>query len=147
MGGARVGGKAVWAQGLMARVECWRESRRKGSAMPGELWEAAVELAAEHGVYAVSRQLRMSYESLRRRVERETGRGLRDEAGGSFVEVRAAQLLGSAAERAVPRRSARALGRPSCSMHRATTNAGDREVPWEPNARPPRRKDRGVVSV
>jgi hypothetical protein len=102
MGRVQWGGRAVWAQGLLERVERWREVRRKGSAMPGELWEAAAELAAEHGVYAVSRQLRLSYESLRRRVGRETGRRLRDEAGGGFVEVRAAQLLGSAAERAVP---------------------------------------------
>lgn len=103
MGGARVGGKEVWAQGLMARVECWRESRRKGSAMPGELWEAAASLAVERGVYAVSRQLGLSYDSLRRRVDQATGQGLGGSAGGGgFVEVRAAQLLGSAAERAAP---------------------------------------------
>ena len=96
MGGSRRDGGAAWATGLRGRVERWRVSRQKGSAMPGELWESAAALAEEHGVYAVSRELRLSYESLRRRAGQAGGRGRGDETGrDGFVEVRAGQLLGS----------------------------------------------------
>jgi hypothetical protein len=70
--------------------------------MPGELWEAAAALAAEHGVYAVSRQLGLSYESLRRRVDQVSMRGVGEESSGAgFVEVSAAQLLASAGQGSV----------------------------------------------
>lgn len=71
--------------------------------MPGELWDAAAALTEEHGVYAVSRQLRVSYESLRRRVGQETGRGVGEETSSAgFVEMSAAQLLGSGAQGSAP---------------------------------------------
>ena len=68
--------------------------------MPKELWDAAVAAAHEHGVWAVSRALRVNYESLRGRIEGETrdGRSETGEAGG-FVELDGLQILG-AAERA-----------------------------------------------
>jgi hypothetical protein len=64
--------------------------------MPGELWEAAVAAARDHGIWAVSRALRVNYESLRSRVEGKprTGRG---EASGAvgFVELDGARALGA----------------------------------------------------
>jgi hypothetical protein len=76
------------------RIERWREHRRRGSPMPAELWDAAASLARTHGVYAVSRELRVSYESLRRRA---SGARPRREVGhapcSGFVELSAAQLL------------------------------------------------------
>ena len=65
--------------------------------MPSELWNAAVAAADEHGVWAVSRALRVNYASLRARVEGEMrgGRSATSDAGG-FVELGRAQLLGAA---------------------------------------------------
>lgn len=50
------------------QIALWRDSREKRTAMPEELWRAAAELAQRHGVYRICRALRLSYESLKRRV-------------------------------------------------------------------------------
>jgi hypothetical protein len=66
--------------------------------MPGELWEAAVELARSHGVSMVSRKLRLDYTSLKKRVMEVSGPGgLKKEGGegwGGFVEMDPAGLAG-----------------------------------------------------
>lgn len=54
---------------LGARVEAWRRTRlRRTGAMPEELWREAAALAARHGVYRVSRVLRLNFENLKRRT-------------------------------------------------------------------------------
>ena len=50
------------------QIALWRDNREKRTAMPEDLWRAAAELAQRHGVYRVCRALRLSYESLKRRV-------------------------------------------------------------------------------
>jgi len=70
---------------VRGRIEDWRATRKKGTAIPTSLWMAAVELARSHGVSPVSRSLRLDYYSLKRRVEStETEDAV---AGQSFVEV------------------------------------------------------------
>jgi hypothetical protein len=66
--------------------------------MPEELWDAAATVARDHGLWAVSRALRVNYESLRRRVERgeRVGAARAVEAAG-FVELEAAQVVGGSA--------------------------------------------------
>lgn len=54
---------------LRRQVEHWRQTRTKRSPMPEPLWQAAVGLAREHGVYAAAQALGLSYDSLRRRAE------------------------------------------------------------------------------
>jgi hypothetical protein len=61
--------------------------------MPAELWEEAAVVARELGVRPVQRALRLNYESLRRRTEEASPRR-GGEAGGEFVELSGAQLLG-----------------------------------------------------
>jgi hypothetical protein len=82
------------------RIESWRASRRSGGPkrMPKDLWQIAVGLAAEHGVYAAARGLGVNYGSLRRRVEA-TGRGARSGArrAAAFVDVgTASEIVGLA---------------------------------------------------
>ena len=77
------------------RIEHWRETRTKRGRMPQRLWEAAVALAGEHGVYATSQGLRVNYDSLRARVggqrpKRRSGKG----RGAAFVELGPALPLG-----------------------------------------------------
>lgn len=50
------------------RFDRWRE-RRERRTIPGELWRAAVKLAADYGVYRTARTLRLNYESLKKRVQ------------------------------------------------------------------------------
>jgi len=78
---------------LRNRIERWRRTRHKRSPMPAELWKEAVSLARTHGVYQIASELRLGYESLRKRVAVAPEDG-RDGTCG-FVEVEGAQLVGA----------------------------------------------------
>ena len=75
------------------RIDLWRQTRAKRTRMPEELWQAAAEVAAEHGIWFVSRVLRVNYDSLRQRIKREGEKPADGNAG--FVELEAGALLGS----------------------------------------------------
>ena len=85
------------AQGLQQvrqQIDVWRWTRLKRSPMPEELWARATRLARRLGVWPVARDLRLCYESLKRRVEEKSSR---KEAGTvRFVEVRGADLMETA---------------------------------------------------
>lgn len=88
--------KAITA--LCDRIEHWRMTRTRRSPMPEKLWQAATRLAQVHGVGPVSRQLRVGYATLRKRLadtDSEPAQVQADEHG--FVELSAAQLLGGSA--------------------------------------------------
>ena len=59
--------RAARVAALRAQIEAWRR-RRQGRAMPGELWQAAVELARAHGAYRIARALGLSYQRLQGRL-------------------------------------------------------------------------------
>ena len=62
--------------------------------MPEDLWSAAAAVAREHGLWFVSRCLRVNYESLKRRV------GTAAQEAGSvagFLELPAGPLVGQSA--------------------------------------------------
>ena len=50
---------------LSSQIEEWRRTRTKVHPMPRELWDAAVAVARELGIYATSKQLGVNYNSLR----------------------------------------------------------------------------------
>jgi hypothetical protein len=68
--------------------------------MPAELWEAAARAAQRLGVYSVARDLRLSYDSLKKRTEAKEDGGDTIDIGG-FVEVSGAQLVGCQEKAAV----------------------------------------------
>lgn len=75
---------------LTKQIESWRQAREKRTRMPEELWDAAVEAARRHGIWKVSNATRISYESLKVRVERAESAtpAMAGEAGGAgFVSV------------------------------------------------------------
>jgi hypothetical protein len=43
------------------------QSRGEGKKLPDSVWQAAVELAREHGVYSVAHPLRLDYAGLKKR--------------------------------------------------------------------------------
>ncbi|HNX05298.1 MAG TPA: hypothetical protein PKI32_07330 [Opitutales bacterium] len=60
---------APWAS-LASRIEAWRRTRlRRTGAMPEELWREAAALAARHGVYRISQELRLNFWNLKKRTE------------------------------------------------------------------------------
>jgi hypothetical protein len=79
---------------VRARIEHWRKTRGKRGPMPEELWASAVSLVPEHGLYRISFDLKLSYESLRVRMARAASRSEEPPARrDGFVEVEAAQLV------------------------------------------------------
>jgi hypothetical protein len=50
------------------QIEQWRRERPHLGRMPEPLWEAAVEVARAHGIYAASQGLRVSYDSIKTRL-------------------------------------------------------------------------------
>ena len=76
------------------RIEHWRETRTKRTRMPDDLWDAAASVAQEHGLWAVSRALRVNYESLKRRAKATETRGAGVSCAASFVELEPMQLAG-----------------------------------------------------
>ncbi len=78
------------------RIERWRKTREKRTAMPEELWSAAVALAKTHGVYKTSNALTVSFEALQKRVGQSPKK--RNDGGArsaGFVELGGTQLAGS----------------------------------------------------
>ena len=63
--------------------ERWRSRSDRRRAIPEPLWRAAAELAREHGVSKTSRELRLDYYALARRVSPDPS----PVAAGRFVEV------------------------------------------------------------
>jgi len=59
----------VGLEEVRQRVSEWRATRPKLEPMPGELWDAAVALARERGVYRVARTVRVDYGTLKHRLE------------------------------------------------------------------------------
>ena len=87
---------------LRARIQHWRRTRAKRTAMPENLWAAAVELTGDRDVYPVARALKLNYDTLRARVL-ETELARRPERGDdcetAFVELDALQVFGAPPER------------------------------------------------
>ena len=63
----------------------WRQSRKRPSRIPDELWESAVLAAKEVGINQASRALGLEYYALKKRVVSSTGRPALEASG--FVEL------------------------------------------------------------
>ncbi len=82
-------------EGVRQRIEHWRRTRRKRTAMPEELWAAAVGLAEKHSVYRIARALRLDYSTLKLRVvQAELTDNNEATPLVSFVEFEPDQLMG-----------------------------------------------------
>ena len=53
---------------LQRQLDQFRSTRLIRTKLPEPLWQAAVELARQHGVYAVAHPLRLDYMGLKRRL-------------------------------------------------------------------------------
>jgi hypothetical protein len=65
-----------------------RSTRPRGKRLPDSVWQAAVELAREHGAYSVARHLRLDYTGLKKRLGGVSQRR-RKTRKPTFVEVMA----------------------------------------------------------
>jgi hypothetical protein len=53
---------------LQRQLDQIRSTQPRGKKLPDSVWQAAVELAREHGVYSVARPLRLDYAGLKKRL-------------------------------------------------------------------------------
>jgi hypothetical protein len=53
---------------LQRQLEQFRSNRPGRKKLPESLWEAAAELARQHGIYAVAHPLRLDYSRLKQRL-------------------------------------------------------------------------------
>src|SRR5258707_1351692 len=53
---------------LQRQLEEFRSTQRGRTKLPESLWQAAVELARQHGVYPVAHPLRLDYTRLKKRL-------------------------------------------------------------------------------
>jgi hypothetical protein len=53
---------------LQRQLDQIRSTQPRGKKLPDSLWQAAVELAREHGVYSVAHPLRLDYTGLKKRL-------------------------------------------------------------------------------
>jgi hypothetical protein len=63
-----------------------RSTRPRGKRLPDSVWQAAVELAREHGVYSVAHHLRLDYAGLKKRLGG-VSHGRRKARKPAFVEL------------------------------------------------------------
>ena len=74
---------------LQRQLEQLRSTRPHRTKLPEPLWEAAVELARQHGLYSVAHPLRLDYVQLKKRLGGVPS--LRKKAAPAFVELITAQ--------------------------------------------------------
>ena len=53
---------------LQHQLDQFRRSQPRRTKLPESLWQAAVELARQHGVYSVAHPLRLDYMGLKKRL-------------------------------------------------------------------------------
>ncbi len=73
---------------LQHQLDQFRSAQSQRTKLPESLWQAAVELARQHGVYAVAHPLRLDYMGLKKRLGGVSSRR-RKAAKPAFVELMA----------------------------------------------------------
>ena len=53
---------------LQPQLDQFRSTQQRGTKLPEPLWQAAVELTRQHGVYSVAHPLRLDYMGLKKRI-------------------------------------------------------------------------------
>ena len=71
---------------VRVRLEEWRRSRQKGTAIPNELWSAAIEVARRDGLGRTAAALRLDYGKLKRLMMEAEGIEKKS-ASPSFMEL------------------------------------------------------------
>ena len=84
---------------VVERFSVWRASRKAGGRIPAELWAVAVDMAKVHGLYRMSKELRLDYSGLKRRLEGAGGDVQPGRADTQFVELVATQPCSTTALR------------------------------------------------
>ena len=99
---------------LQRQLDQFRSTRPARTKLPEPLWQAAVELARQHGIYAVAHPLRLDYTRLKQRLDGIPSRS-RKPAKPAFVE-----LIGSGV-----------AALPECVIEFESAGGGKMRVQWK----------------
>jgi len=58
-------GQSTTMDEVLCRFKNWRATRKKGSRIPAELWDAAAALADRYSVHQIARTLRLNHSAVR----------------------------------------------------------------------------------
>ena len=72
---------------LQRQLEQFRNTQPRRTKLPESLWQAAVELARQHGVYPVAHPLRLDYTRLKERLGGSPTVGGKKATKPAFVEL------------------------------------------------------------
>lgn len=104
---------------LQRQLEQFRSTRPTRTKLPEPLWEAAVALARQHGIYAVAHPLGLDYTRLKQRLDGISSRP-RKGAKPAFIE-----LIGSGAATL-----------PECIIEFESAGGGKMRIQWKAAAAP-----------
>jgi len=76
---------------LQRQLEDFRSAQPVRAKLPESLWQAAVELAQQYGIYPVAHTLRLDYMGLKKRLGEVSPPDRQKAAAPAFVELVAAQ--------------------------------------------------------
>ena len=76
---------------LQRQFDQFRSTQPRRTKLPESLWEAAVELAREHGIYSVAHPLRLDYMGLKKRIGGISAIRRRSTKAATFIELPAPQ--------------------------------------------------------
>ena len=76
---------------LQRQLDQFRSTQPRRTKLPEPLWQAAVDLAREHGIYSVARPLRLDYVGLKKRLGGIPTLRRRTTGAAKFVELTAPQ--------------------------------------------------------
>lgn len=99
---------------LQRQLDQFRSTQTARTKLPDSFWQAAVELARQHGVHAVARPLRLDYSRLKQRTSGIANRP-RKAAKPAFLE-----LIGSSAATV-----------PECIIEFESPRGGKMRVQWK----------------
>ena len=72
---------------LQRQLGQFRSSQAARTKLPKALWQAAIELARQHGIYAVAHSLRLDYTRLKERLNGITSQSRKLKPKPAFVEL------------------------------------------------------------
>ena len=79
---------------LQRQFDQFRSTQPVRTKLPEPLWQAAVELAREHGIYSVAHPLPLDYVGLKKRLGGIHTTRQRPTKGAAFIELTAPQATG-----------------------------------------------------
>ena len=101
---------------LQRQLDQFRSTRPARTNLPESVWQAAVELARQHGIYAAAHPLRLDYTRLKQRLNGIPSRSRKLKPGKpAFVE-----LIGSGA-----------AALPECMIEFESASGGKMRVQWK----------------